>query len=149
MTLASRLLLVGLTASGILLGQDQPRVTLYERLGRYDGIARIADDYLKGVRADPQLSRFIGRSTDSLVRARQLLKDQLCALTGSPCVYVGRDMNTAHGGLGITESDWALNMKYIAAALDKSHIAGGDKDQMLALIGTFRKQIVENDAAKQ
>ncbi len=133
----------------ILSGQDQPGTTLYERVGRYDGIARIADDYLKGVRADPQLARFIGRSTDSLVRARQLLKDQLCALTGGPCVYVGRDMKTAHGGLGITESDWALNMKCMAAALDKSHIAESDKHQMLALIETFRKQIVEKDGAKQ
>jgi hemoglobin len=143
------LLLVGLIAGVIVSGQDQTSTTLYERLGRYDGIARIADDYLKGVRADPQLSRFIGRSTDSLVRARQLLKDQLCALTGGPCVYVGRDMKTAHGGLGITESDWAVNMKYMAAALDKSHIMGNDKDQMLALIETFRKQIVEKDAGKQ
>lgn len=143
------LLLVGLIAGVIVSGQDQIGPTLYERLGRYDGIARIADDYLKGVRADPQLSRFIGRSTDSLVRARQLLKDQLCALTGGPCVYVGRDMKTAHGGLGITESDWAVNMKYMAAALDKWHITGNDKDQMLALIETFRKQIVEKDKGKQ
>jgi hemoglobin len=149
MRLASRLLVLGLIVSVILPGQDQPRATLYERLGRYDGIARIADDYLKGVRADPQLSRFIGRSTDSLVRARQLLKDQLCALTGGPCAYVGRDMKTAHGGLGITEPDWALNMKYMAAALDKSHITGSDKDQMLALIEGLRTQIVEKDAGKQ
>jgi len=149
MRFARRLLLVGLVAGVIVSGQDQTGTTLYERLGRYDGIARIADDYLKGVRADPQLSRFIGRSTDSLVRARQLLKDQWCALTGGPCVYVGRDMKTAHGGLGITESDWALNMKYMAAALDKSHVTGSDKDQMLALIDGFRKQIVEKDAAKQ
>jgi hemoglobin len=149
MRIASWLLLAGLSISVILSGQDQPGTTLYERVGRYDGIARIADDYLKGVRADPQLARFIGRSTDSLVRARQLLKDQLCALTGGPCVYVGRDMKTAHGGLGITESDWALNMKYMAAALDKSHIAESDKHQMLALIETFRKQIVEKDGAKQ
>jgi hemoglobin len=149
MRFASRWFLVAVTVSVIVSAQDQPDTTLYERLGRYDGIARIADDYLKGVRADPQLARFIGRSTDSLVRARQLLKDQLCALTGGPCVYVGRDMKTAHGGLGITESDWALNMKYMATALDKAHSAERDKNQMLALIETFRKQIVEKDAAKQ
>lgn len=144
MRLTSLLLIVGLAA----FGQEQMSKTLYERLGRYDGIAKIADDYLKGVRADPQLSRFIGRSTDSLVRAKQLLKDQLCALTGGPCVYVGRDMKTAHGGLGITEADWELNMKYMSAALDKSHIARRDKEQMLALIEGFRKQIVEKDGAK-
>jgi hemoglobin len=129
--------------TGLLQAQDKSKPTLYERLGRYDAIARITDDYLKGIRADPQLARFIGRSSDSLVRARQLLKDQLCALTGGPCAYIGRDMKTVHGGLGITESDWALSMKYMTAALDKSHITGGDKDDFLALIESMRKQIVE------
>jgi hemoglobin len=138
-------LLLLVLPAGAVCAQERQDATLYERLGRYDGIARIADDYLKGVRADPQLARFIGRSSDSLARARQLLKEQWCALTGGPCVYVGRDMKTAHGGLGITEADWALNMKYLGAALDKSHITGREKEEMLALVDGFRKQIVEKE----
>src|SRR5690349_14373508 len=102
-------------ASGAVHGQDKS--TLYERLGRYDGIATIADAYLKGVRGDPQFSRFSGRGADSLIRARQLLKDQLCALAGGPCVYIGRDMKTAHGGLAITDADWTVSRKHMAAAL--------------------------------
>lgn len=144
---ATLLLVLGL-AIGVLSAQDKPATTLYERLGRYDGIAKITDDYLKGVRADPQLGRFIGRGTDSLTRARQLLKDQLCALTGGPCVYIGRDMKTAHGGLGITASDWSASMKYMTAALEKSHIAQRERDEFLALIESFKPQIVEKDIAK-
>ena len=34
-------------------------------------------------------------------------------------------------------------MKYMSAALDRSHIAGSDKDEFLALIQSLRKQIVE------
>src|SRR6185295_16762254 len=92
-------------AGGVAWGQEKPSPSLYQRLGRYDGIAKIADEYLKGVRADPQFARFSGRGTDSLVRARQLLKDQLCALTGGPCTYIGREMEAAHGGLRITDAD--------------------------------------------
>ena len=132
-----------------LVSFAQEKTTLYERLGRYDGIAHIADEYLKGVRADPQLARFIGRGTDSLVRARQLLKEQLCAMTGGPCVYIGRDMKRAHGGLGITEADWTLNMKYLSAALEKAHIADRDRDEFLALIEALKPQIVEKGPAKQ
>jgi hemoglobin len=125
----------------ILCGQEKP--TLYERVGRYDGIATIVDAYLKGVRTDPQFQRFSGRGTDSLVRAKQLLKDQLCAMTGGPCVYIGRDMKTAHGGLGITESDWAASMKYMAVALDRSHVGGSQKDEFLALIDSMKPMFVE------
>jgi len=143
MRLAMLLLALGLVSSA------QEKTTLYERLGRYDGIARITDEYLRGVRSDPQLARFIGRGTDSLVRARQLLKEQLCAMTGGPCAYIGRDMKTAHGGLGITEADWSLNMKYTSAAVAKAHVADGDRDEFLALIEALKQQIVEKGAAKQ
>jgi hemoglobin len=143
MRAATLLLALGLISSA------QEKTTLYERVGRYDGIARIADEYLKGVRADPQMARFIGRGTDSLARARQLLKEQLCAMTGGPCAYIGRDMKTAHGGLGITEADWSLNMKYMSAAVEKAHVAGRDRDEFLALIEALKPQIVEKGPAKQ
>ncbi len=121
--------------------QDKPTKTLYERVGRYDAIAAIADDYLKGIRANPQFTRFTGRSADSLKRARQLLKDQLCAMTGGPCVYVGRDMETAHSGLAINDAEWAANMKYMAAALDKNSITGRDKEEFLELVESLKKHI--------
>ena len=137
------LLLAGGLACSAGSGQDKSSRTLYERLGRYDGIATIVDAYLKGVRADPQLARFSGRGTDSLVRARQLLKDQLCALTGGPCTYIGRDMQTAHGGLAITDSDWAVSMKHMSAALEKSHVSGNERDEFLGLVESLKPKIVE------
>jgi len=142
------LLLVVALAGGIARSQSKPSASLYERLGRYDGIARIADEYLKGVRADPQFARFSGRGADSLARARQLLKDQLCALTGGPCVYIGRDMRRAHGGLGITDAEWSVSMKYMEGALEKCQVSGTEKREFLAVIESLRQQIVEKDAAK-
>ena len=130
-----------LLAAALALAQDKPTKTLYERVGRYDAIAAVADEYLKGIRADSQFTRFTGRSADSLKRARQLLKDQLCALTGGPCVYVGRDMATAHSGLAITDAEWAANMKYMSAALDKNNITGRDKEEFLDLIEALKKHI--------
>ena len=141
------LLLIPALTCGLAIGQSKPDKTLYERVGRYDAISAIVDEFLKGVRADPQLSRFIGRSADSLKRARQLFKEQLCALTGGPCVYLGRDMKTAHGGLHINEADWAASTKYMGAALDKAHVSGSEKSEFLALIESFKPQIAE-DAAK-
>jgi len=141
------LVVLGLAAAAVP-GQDKPAQTLYERLGRYDGIAAIVDAYLKGIRADPQFTRFSGRGRDSLTRAKQLLKDQLCAMTAGPCVYIGRDMKTAHGGLGITESDWAVNMKYMAAALEEVHVAGSTRDEFLAMIDSMKPQFVEKGGPK-
>lgn len=128
--------------SFLAAAQEKP-ASLYERVGRYDGISRIADEYLKGIRADPQFARFSGRGADSLRRAKQLLKDQLCALTGGPCTYIGRDMKTAHSGLGINAEEWAANMKYMGAALDKAKISGEDKTAFLTIIESLKPEIAE------
>jgi hemoglobin len=122
--------------------QEKP-VPLYDRLGRYDAISHIVDSYLKGIRSDPQFGRFSGRGADSLSRAKQLLKDQLCALTGGPCSYIGRDMKTAHSGLGITSDEWAANMRYMGAALENAKISGKEKTEFLAIIDSLKLEIVE------
>ena len=91
-----------------------------------------------------QFGRFTGgRSQDSLKRARQLLVDQLCSLTGGPYVYIGRDMKTAHGGLGITDSDWEANMKHLAAVLKEHRVAQKEKEELLAIVAAYRRDIVE------
>lgn len=131
-----------LLLASVLVCSAQPK-SLYERLGRYDGIAAIADEYLKGIRSDPQFTRFSGRGADSLQRARQLLKDQWCALSGGPCTYIGRDMKTAHTGLAITEAEWAVSQKYLAAALDKQSVPAQERKEFLALVDSLKKQIVE------
>ncbi len=123
---------------------SQEKQSLYQRLGGYDQIAAIAHDYFSLVRSDPQFSRFTGgRSQDSLKRARQLLVDQLCSLAGGPCVYIGRDMKTAHGGLGITEVDWDASMRHLAEAIDKHKVAKEDKEELLTIVASYKKDIVE------
>ena len=45
--------------------------TLYQRLGGYDALAAVSDDFLGRLASDPSLGRFfVGLSTDSKVRVR-------------------------------------------------------------------------------
>ena len=119
--------------------------TLYQRLGGFDVIAAVIDDLLAQLRADPRFQRFgTGRSVDSRNRARQLLVDQMCALTGGPCLYTGRDMRTSHEGLGITAEEWEINMKCTAAALDKLKVPRKEKEEFLAIFERYRNDIIES-----
>ncbi|MGE5283663.1 MAG: group I truncated hemoglobin [Actinomycetota bacterium] len=120
------------------------QTTLYKRLGGYDVIAGIVDDLFARLRDDPQFQRFAsGRSLDSLKRARQLLVDQLCALAGGPCVYIGRDMKTSHAGLNISKQEWEANMRHAVAALEKFQIPPKEQQEFLALFEQYRNDIVE------
>jgi hemoglobin len=118
--------------------------TLYQRMGGYDVIAGIIDDLLSRLKEDPQFERFgVGRSVDSHNRARQLLVDQMAALAGGPCIYVGRDMKTSHAGLAITKDEWEINLKYTRAALDKFKIPTKEQAEFIALFERYKADIVE------
>ncbi len=124
-------------------GAAKPPESLYKRLGGYDALAAVTDDFLDRLLHDPKQSRFfVGHSDDSRKRIRQLIVDQLCAVTGGPCVYVGRDMKTAHAGLGITDADWSASVDHLVATLDKFRVPTREKDEVLAVVSTLKPDIV-------
>lgn len=117
--------------------------TLYKRLGGYDALAAVTDDFLGRLATDPQLGRFFkGLSTDSQKRVRQHVIDFLCNATGGPCAYVGRDMKTAHTGLNITEEDWNSSVKALVATLDKFKVPDREKNEVLTAISGLKGDIV-------
>ena len=118
--------------------------TLYERLGGYDALAAVSDDFIARLATDPDLGRFFtGLSVDSQQRLRQHLVDQLCAATGGPCVYIGRDMKTSHEGLGITEEDWETTVGHLVATLDKFSVPEAERQDLFALLTELKPDIVE------
>lgn len=118
--------------------------SLYQRVGGYDAIAAVVDDFVARLVGDKQFVRFFdGHSTDSLKRIRQHIVDQFCAAAGGPCLYVGRDMKTSHQGLGITEAQWDAAAKHLIATLDKFKVPAKEKDELVAFVTSLKKDIVE------
>jgi len=131
------------------LAADAPQKSLYVRLGGYDALAAVTDDFLGRLATDKNLSRFFaGHSKNSLGKIRQLVVDQLCAATGGPCVYIGRDLKTAHQGLGITEADWNATVGHLTATLDKFKVPEKEKNEVLGAISSFKNDIVEQKMMK-
>lgn len=122
----------------------QEKKSLYERLGGYDALAKVTDDFIGRLAADKQLARFFpGLSDDSKAKLRQHVLNLLCQTTGGPCIYTGRDMKTTHKGLGITEADWTASVADLNATLDKFKVPKTERDEVLAAISGLKKDIVE------
>lgn len=127
-----------------LIAQSSQQKSLYERLGGYNAIAAVVDDALPRVVNDPKISRFfVGLSTSSKQRLRQLIVDQICLATGGPCAYTGRDMKTSHGGLGINDSEFNAFATDIIASLDKFKVPKKEKDELVSIVASLKGQIVE------
>ena len=117
--------------------------TLYQRLGGYDALAAVSDDFLGRLASDPQMGRFfVGLSTDSKVKVRQHIVDFLCVATGGPCKYMGRDMKTAHTGLGITEADWTQMVKLLGQTFDKFSVPEKERADVVGAVAGLKADIV-------
>src|SRR5919107_3358220 len=141
--LAATVLVAALAASAS--AQDgMMKKSLYERLGGYNAIAAVVDDFVGRLIADKQFERFFaGHSTDSKKRIRQHIVDQFCAAAGGPCVYTGRTMKDSHTGLGITDAEWDAAAKHLVASLDKFKVGAQEKTDLLAFVSGLKADIVD------
>jgi len=118
--------------------------TLYTRLGGYDAIAAVASDLVSRLQSDPQLGRFWQhRGTDGIRRELQLLINFLCAATGGPLLYTGRDMLTTHRGMRISESDWTIFLGHAAKTLEKFQVPATEQGEVVAFVLGLKGEIVE------
>ena len=125
-------------------GQGEQQKSLYARLGGYDAIAAVVDDFVGRLVTDKAFERFfVGHSTDSKKRIRQHIVDQFCQAAGGPCVYTGRTMKDSHVGLGIKESEWDGAAKHLVATLDKFKVPEREKKELLDFVTSLKGDIVE------
>jgi hemoglobin len=118
--------------------------SLYKRLGGYDAIAAIIANLFQLLKEDERFKRFgLGRSLDSKARVQQLTVEQVCALAGGPCIYLGRDMKTSHRGLGITAAEWEANLEHTRAVLENHGVGAREQREFLELFERYRADIVE------
>jgi hemoglobin len=110
--------------------------SLYWRLGGGDAINAAADELIKVSQADPRMN---GGITG---KCRDKLKEQLCAATGGPCTYTGRDMKTAHKGLHITDAEFDAVADNLVKVLDAFKVQEREKNELLGLIAPMRGDIV-------
>jgi hemoglobin len=118
--------------------------SLDERLGGYDGITTFANDLLPRLQADPQLGRFWqNRGDDGIAIEKQLLIDYLCSSAGGPLYYTGRDMNTSHKGMKISESDWSIFLRHAGATMNALQVPKQECDDVVAFVLSLKADIVE------
>jgi hemoglobin len=122
---------------------DTRQKSLYQRLGGYDALAAVTDDFITHLATDPEMGRFFtGLSNDSKIRVRQHVIDFLCVATGGPCKYTGRDMKTAHTGLNISGAEWDKSVQYLVGTLDKFKVPEKEKSEVLGAISGLKGDIV-------
>ena len=117
---------------------------LYERLGGYEGISAVVDQFGDSLFADKRISQFfIGMSDDTRAQFKQKNKNLLCNVTGGPCKVISRPANVAHHGLGITAGDFDVVVGHLKDVLNQDKVGPKEQEEVFAIILSLRSQIVD------
>jgi len=134
------LLAVGVSGCATL---GEPESPLYRRLGGREGIALVVGDFVANMAADARVNaRFKDMKGPELEKLKSHLADQICDASGGPCAYLGRDMKTAHQGMGVSETEWTATVENLVKALDKRGVPAKEKSELLGLLGPMKGDIV-------
>jgi hemoglobin len=115
--------------------------SLYERLGGRDAIKAVVDELAVIVLADPRINKKFARSNPE--RLKFNVVEFICAETGGPCKYTGRDMRAAHKNMGVTEGEFNAFVENLVTALDKFNVGATEKNELLGILAPMKSQIVE------
>lgn len=137
---------------------DKEEPTLYERLGGARGISALVDDMTARVIADPRVNferKDVRRNIllkeyepwqptqKNVARFKQHMVEFLTLAAGGPAKYTGRELRIVHDDMLITNAEFDAMVGDVKASMDKLGIGTREQKEVLAIIETTRKQIVE------
>src|SRR5262245_8166603 len=144
-TVVFALTIVSLLATASF-AQKAKEKSLYDRLGGKKSITAVVDEFVGRVAADNRINAYFKTTASDpkrLATFKGNLVDQICQASGGPCKYKGKDMKSAHVGMGISSADFNALVEDLVGALDKFKVGQTEKDQLLGALGPMKKDIVE------
>jgi hemoglobin len=134
------------SVSSVPLFGEAKEKSLYDRLGKKKAITAVVDEFVACAASDVRINKFFAATAADPARLKQFkmhLVDQICMASGGPCTYKGKDMKTAHMGMGITGADFTALVEDLGRALDKFNVGLHEKDQLLGALAPMKGEIVE------
>lgn len=116
------------------------KLTLYKRPGEEPGIRKIINYVLDKNSNNPLIAHHF-RNID-MNKLKQIVFEFFSMGTGGPHQYNGRDMRTAHTGMGINEEEWKTATDDTIWALDKNGVGQEEKNEVIAILESLKGDIV-------
>ena len=138
--------LVSVSSAGVLGQSEIKHKSLYDRLGGKNAISAVVDQFVGHVADDKRINNFFAKTASDPERLKTFkmnLVNQICEASGGPCKYTGKDMKSAHMGMGVSGGDFDALVDDLVWALDKLHVGKTEKNELLGALGPMKTDIVE------
>lgn len=119
--------------------------TLYTKLGGAKKIKQMVDDIVEahldntiiGARFRPYLER-----PEYVDQVKQHMCDLLGMGSGGPEKYTGRDMETTHKGMNISEEEFVAALDDILMVMDHHNIGKQEKNEVLGMLYEMKNEVI-------
>jgi len=119
--------------------------SLFDRLGGKEAITEVVDDFVARAAADGRINAKFARTDVPHLKA--MLVEQVCAATGGPVSYTGRDMRETHDGMGVTAGEFDALVADLVSTLDRFQVPTSEQQELVGILGPLRGDIVEVESA--
>jgi hemoglobin len=116
------------------------RPTLYADLGGQAGVARLVDEIVLELHADPKLADLFTETDDDYFKER--LNEQVCMLTGGGCEYTGLEMAEAHSGMDLSAAQFNDFVEACRRAITRAGVTVGNQNRLLAILAPMREDVI-------
>jgi hemoglobin len=124
----------------------EPSTPLYERLGGLKGITAVVDDFIDRLVTNKTLNRNpeidAGRKRSPAPYLKYQVSAMVCEVTGGPCKYTGKGMKESHAHMNITEKEWDVMAGEFKKSLTKFKVPAREQQELFAIVGKTRPDIV-------
>ena len=114
--------------------------TLYRELGERAGLERLMNHFVPQLKADPRTAEHFKES--KVAHLAKQLTDQVCVITGGPCVYDGASMKDAHADYKVRRADFNALVEQLQNSMDAQAIPFGVQNRLLALLAPMHRDVI-------
>lgn len=113
---------------------------LFQTLGQKAGLSVLMDDFMQRLLADPRTEPFFAKANQQ--RVKEQLVEQLCQVSGGPCVYKGADMKSSHSNMDITKGHFNALVEVLQQSMDAKKIPFRAQNQLLAQLAPMHRDVI-------
>ncbi|OBG31425.1 hemin receptor [Mycobacterium alsense] len=119
--------------------------TIYDRIGGYEAIEAVVEDFYVRVLGDERLAGFFTGTNMNRLKGRQV--EFFAAALGGPDPYTGAPMKQVHQGRGITMHHFGLVADHLAEALAAAGVDAETLTEILGAVAPLASEIASPEGA--
>jgi hemoglobin len=127
--------------------------TLWDRLGGEKAVTKVVDEFVEKAGEDAAVNVTrngkIKLDDEAVAKLKKGLVTFISSATGGPLKYTGKSMKEVHKGMGITDKEFDAAGALLKGVLEENRVNPADIDELMKIVGTTRKDIVEAKGAPE